>query len=87
MPNGCACQATIDFEPLYEDALADETEGWDFLHDTVIRGLVEGYSMIRLVLDFALGPLLLLRRFRGFCWLRAFPFRCRCFRGCCFCLN
>jgi len=47
-------------ETLNEDALADEFEGGNLLHDTVIGGFIEVDSMLGLVLDLALGPLLLL---------------------------
>ena len=56
-------QAPVDFEPLNEDALADETEGGHFLHDTVECGLVKDDGVLGLVFDFALGPLLLLGSF------------------------
>jgi hypothetical protein len=39
--NGDTSQRAVDFETLDENALADELEGWDFLQDTVIGGLVE----------------------------------------------
>ena len=58
-----AGQAAVNFETLNEDALADELEGGDFLQDTVVGGLVEGDSVLGLVLDLALGPLLLLGGF------------------------
>ncbi len=60
VPDSYPRQAPIDFETLDEDALADEAESWDFLQDTVIGRLVEDDSVLGLVLDLALGPLLLL---------------------------
>jgi len=35
MSDGNACQASIDLQSLNENALADETPGGSFLHDTV----------------------------------------------------
>lgn len=63
MPNGYSRQASIDLQPLDEDTLADEPEGRDFLEDTVEGGLVENNSVLRLVLNLSLGPLLLLCSF------------------------
>lgn len=63
MPDGDACKTAVDFESLNEDALADELEGRDFLHDTVEHGLVEGNGVLSLILDFSLGPLLFLGGF------------------------
>jgi len=60
MSNRNSCQTAVDFQPLDEDALADEFEGGDFLQDTVIGGLVEGDGVLGLVFYFSLGPLLLL---------------------------
>ena len=60
VPDSYPRQAPVDLQPLDEDALADEAEGWDFLEDTVVRGLVEDDGVLGLVLDLALGPLLLL---------------------------
>ena len=58
--DGNPSQRAVDLEPLDEDALRDETEGGDFLNDTVVQGLVERDGVLGLVLDLALGPLLLL---------------------------
>ena len=60
VPDSYPRQAPVDFQPLNEDGLADEAEGGDFLQDTVVRWLVEDDGVLRLVLDLALGPLLLL---------------------------
>lgn len=60
MPNGYPRQAPVDLQPLDEDTLADKPEGRDFLDDTVVGGLVEDNSVLRLVLNLSLGPLLLL---------------------------
>lgn len=60
MPDSDTGQRAIDFQTLDEDALADEFEGGDFLHDTVKGGLVEADGVLGLILDLALGPLLLL---------------------------
>ena len=69
--DGDTGQRAVDFETLDEDGLGDEAEGGDLLDDTVKGGLVEDDGVLGLVLDFALGPLLLLGRLA----LR----RCRCF--------
>ena len=53
-------QGAVDLQPLDEDGLADEAEGRDLLEDTVVGRLVEDNGVLRLVLDLALGPLLLL---------------------------
>ena len=55
-------QRAVDLEPLNEDALRDEAERRDFLHDAVVQGLVQRNGVLGLVLDLALGPLLLLCR-------------------------
>ena len=60
MSNRNPCQAPINFQPLNEDALANEFEGGDFLQDTVVGGFVEGNGVLGLVFYFALGPLLFL---------------------------
>jgi len=68
-----SCKTAVDFEPLNEDTLGDETESGNFLYDTVVGGLVDVDNVLGLVLDFSLGPLLLLGSFsatggrRGFC--------------------
>ena len=61
MSDSNTCQATVDLESLDEDALADETEGGDLLHDTVIRGFVAHHGVLSLVLDLSLRPFLLFR--------------------------
>lgn len=60
MSDSNACQTAIDFQSLDEDTLADEFEGRDLLNDTVEQRLVEGDSVLGLVLDLSLRPLLLL---------------------------
>ena len=60
VPDSYPCQTPVDLQPLDEDGLADETEGGDLLQDTVVGRLVEDDGVLRLVLDLALGPLLLL---------------------------
>lgn len=60
MSNSNPCQTPIDLESLDEDALADKFEGGNLLYDTVVCGLVKGDGVLRLILDFSLGPLLLL---------------------------
>lgn len=60
VPDSYPCQTPVDLQPLDEDRLADETEGGDLLQDTVVGRLVEDDGVLRLVLDLALGPLLLL---------------------------
>jgi hypothetical protein len=63
MPNSNTGQTAVDLKPLDEDALADETEGRNFLDDAVVCRLVKGDGVVGLVLDLSLGPLLLLRGF------------------------
>ena len=75
MPDSNASQASVDFETLNEDTLADEFEGGDFLQDTVVHGLVEVDSVLGLILDLSFRPLLLLS---GFATTR---------RCCCFCFG
>ena len=53
-------KTAINFEPLDENTLADESESGDFFEDTVEGGLVENDRVLGLVLHSALGPLLLL---------------------------
>ena len=60
VPDGYPCKTPVDLQTLDEDALADEAEGRDLLEDTVVGRLVEDNGVLRLVLDLALGPLLLL---------------------------
>jgi len=63
--DGYSSQTPIHLQPLDKNALADESEGRDLLHDAVESRLVEDNSVLRLVLDLSLGPLLL------FCGLAA----------------
>jgi len=60
MPDGDTSQTSIDFQPLDEDALADESEGGNFLHYTVVGGLVKNDGMLGLILDLSLRPLFFL---------------------------
>jgi hypothetical protein len=53
-------ETAINLEPLDEDTLGDESEGWHFLEDTIICRLVKGDGVLRLILDLSLRPLLLL---------------------------
>jgi len=53
VPDRTPCKATVDFESLDEDTLGDESESWRFLEYTVIGDLVEGNSVLRLVLNFS----------------------------------
>lgn len=53
---------TVYFETFDKDGLRDELEGGDFLEDSVKGHLVDGDSVLSLVLDLSLGPLLLLGR-------------------------
>jgi len=55
-------KTAVDFQSFDEDGLGDEPESRHFLHDAVEGGLVKRDGMAGLVLDLALGPLLLLRR-------------------------
>jgi hypothetical protein len=56
-------EATIDLESFDEDTLRNESEGWRFLDDTIIGGLIKSDCVLRLVFNLALGPLLLLGGF------------------------
>ena len=67
VPDRYPRQGAVDLQPLDEDGLADEAEGRDLLQDTVVGGLVEDDGVLRLVLDLALGPLLLLLLAAGCC--------------------
>jgi hypothetical protein len=67
-------EGAADLESLDEDGLRDELEGRDLLHDTVKGRLVEGDGMLRLVLDLAFRPLLLLGRLTARRWRRGFSF-------------
>jgi hypothetical protein len=58
--DGDAGEGAADLESLDEDGLRHELECRDLLHDTVERRLVEDNGVLGLVLDLALGPLLLL---------------------------
>lgn len=60
VPDCDTSQRAVDLETFDEDALADELEGGDFLQDTVVGGFVKGDGVLGLILDFSLGPLLLL---------------------------
>ena len=60
MADSDACKAAADTQAFDEDRLADKAESWDLLKDTVVSGLVKCDGVLGLVLDFALGPLLLL---------------------------
>lgn len=60
MTDGNPCKAAIDFKTFNENALTDEFEGRNLLHDPVKQGLVKVNSVLCLVLDFSLRPLLLL---------------------------
>ena len=53
-------QASVDFQALNEDALADELEGGNLLDDALIQGLVEDDGVLGLILDLSLRPLLFL---------------------------
>ena len=53
-------QRAVDFQSLDKDGLGDETEGGDFLEDTVVQGLVKSDGVLGLVLNLSFGPLLLL---------------------------
>ena len=56
-------QATTNFETFNKNTLADEFEGRDFFEDTVIGDFVKGDSVLGLVLDLSLRPLLFLCSF------------------------
>lgn len=53
-------ERATDLETLDEDRLGDELERRRLLQDAVVQRLVEGDGVLGLVLDLALGPLLLL---------------------------
>lgn len=59
MPDSHPSKGSVDLETLNQDTLRDKLEGGDFLEDTIVGGLVEDNSMLGLVLDLSLGPLLL----------------------------
>jgi hypothetical protein len=40
VPDCDSSKAAIDLKSLDEDALGDESEGWSFLEDTIVGGLV-----------------------------------------------
>lgn len=63
MTDSNPCKAAIDFKSFDKNALTDKFEGRDFFHDSVKQGLVKVDNVLRLVLDFSLRPLLLLRGF------------------------
>ena len=67
MPDSNSGKAAVDFQSFDKDTLTNELEGGDFLHDTVVGGLVERDSVDGLVLNFAFGPLLLLCCFSPAC--------------------
>jgi hypothetical protein len=60
MPDGYPGKTTVDLQPLNQDRLRDELEGWNFFQNTVVDGLVEDDGVDCLVLDLSLGPFLLL---------------------------
>ena len=60
VPDRYPRQGAVDLQPLDEDGLADEAEGGDLLHDAVEQRLIGRNGVLGLVLDLALGPLLLL---------------------------
>lgn len=63
MTDGNASKRAVDFETLDKDGLGDEAEGGYFLEDAVVCGLVECHSVLGLILDLSLRPLLLLSGF------------------------
>lgn len=67
-------EATIDLESFDEDTLRNESEGWRFLEDTIVSGLIKSDGVLRFVLDLALRPLLLLGGFATGCWCCRFGF-------------
>ena len=74
MPDGNTRKTAIDLQPLDEDALADKSEGGNFLNDAVKGGLIEGDGVLGLILDLSLGPLLFLCGFAATRWRRCFSF-------------
>ena len=63
MTNSDTGKTAVYFEPLNEDALADETESRNFFKDSIVCGFVQDNSMLRLILHLSLRPLLFLRGF------------------------
>lgn len=59
MPDGHPGKAAVNLQPLNQDRLRDEFEGWNFFENTVVDGLVEDNGMDCLVLDLSFGPFLL----------------------------
>ena len=57
--DGNTGKGSVDFKTLNKDGLGDETDGRDFLKDTVVGSLVEDNSVLCLVLYLSLGPFLL----------------------------
>ena len=62
----------VNLQPLNEDALADKPERRNFLDDTVVCRFVKRNSVLGLILDLSLRPLLFLSGLSS--------------RGCCSCL-
>merc|ERR1719187_1838060 len=57
-------QAAANFKPLGNHGRGDQLVRWNFLHEFLERWFVEENQVVEFVSDFALGPLLLLRRRR-----------------------
>ena len=60
VPDSYTRKGAVHLQPLDEDGLADEAEGGYFFKDTVVGGFVQSHSVLSLILDLSLGPLLLL---------------------------
>lgn len=56
-------QATANFKTFNEDTRADVFESGDFFDDTVVGSLVKRDSVLSLIFDLSLRPLLFLCRF------------------------
>lgn len=72
VPDRNSRQAPINLQSFNEDALADKPEGRNFLDDTVVCRFVKSNSVLGLILDLSLRPLLFLSGLSS--------------RGCCSCL-
>ena len=60
MPYRQSRKTTVYLQSFDQGGLRDHSESGYFLHDAVIRSLVESDNVLGLILDLSLGPLLLL---------------------------
>lgn len=57
--DGDTGKRAVDLHTVNEGGLRNHLESWDFLEDSIVSWSVEDNSVLSLVLDLALGPLLL----------------------------